>query len=93
MPALTLFEESYLKIKAEKLRALHELSQADVVASLKRLQKPLKLNRGVAENLLKIHQFTQLCGTQRFDRADRTRAVPGRVDLRRRLGLAAGAPG
>lgn len=65
IPALTLFEESYLKIRAEKLRALHELSQADVVASLRRLQKPLKLNRGVVENLLKIHQFTQLCGTQR----------------------------
>ena len=65
IPAMTLFEESYLRIRAEKLRALHQLKQADLIASLKRLEKPLKLNRGVVENLLKIHQFTQLCAAQR----------------------------
>ena len=61
IPAMDLYHEAFGRIATEDLRELSEISRDELIEGLHRVNEGLALNRGVAENLIKIHQMTDLC--------------------------------
>ncbi len=57
---LVLYEQAFHAIPSARLRKLREFTRPQLLTALHSLQDTLKINKGVAENLIKIHTMVKL---------------------------------